>query len=366
MKISIGSKVIEGPFGGGNEFIKNLINFFLERGHTVVDSLEDEDIDIILLTNPLINSETSTFNNFDIDYYIKFKNPNTIVFQRINECDERKGTKNLNAKLSKLNKNVDINIYVSDWIKEIFNEHEMSSKISYVIKGGPNQEIYNSLNKSLWTENKKLKLVTHHWSSNIMKGFYEYKFIDSLLEQKNKFNFEFTIIGNIPTNFDFNNTNILKPMTGSKLANELKQHHIYVTASQNEPSGNHHMEGAMCGLPILFIDSGALPEYCDEFGVEFNLRNFTDKLSEIQDSYDVLTKKLKTYPYTFRNAAEMYEEIFKNCLEKKENILIQRNKTIKFIVLFNLCKSKVNLFLYNQIVKFRQFLGRLRNKLEYA
>jgi hypothetical protein len=366
MKISIGSKVIEGPFGGGNEFIKNLINFFLERGHTVVDSLEDEDIDIILLTNPLINSETSTFNNFDIDYYVKFKNPNAIVFQRINECDERKGTKNLNAKLSKLNKNVDINIYVSDWIKEIFNEHEMSSKISYVIKGGPNQEIYNSLNRSLWTENKKLKLVTHHWSSNIMKGFYEYKFIDTLLETKNKFNFEFTIIGNIPTNLVFNNTNILKPMTGSKLANELKQHHIYVTASQNEPSGNHHMEGALCGLPILFIDSGALPEYCNEYGVEFNLKNFTDKLIEIQDSYEVLTKKLKTYPYTFRNAAVMYEEIFKNCIEKKENILIQRNKTIKFIVLVNLYKSKVNLFLYNQIVKFRQFLGRLRNKLEYA
>ena len=102
MKISIGSKVIEGPFGGGNEFIKNLINFFHDRGHTVVNSLEDEDIDIILLTNPLINSETSTFNNFDIDYYVKFKNPNAIVFQRINECDERKGTKNLNAKLSKL------------------------------------------------------------------------------------------------------------------------------------------------------------------------------------------------------------------------------------------------------------------------
>ena len=38
--------------------------------------------------------------------------------------------------------------------------------------------------------------------------------------------------------------------------NELKKHDIYITASENEPSGNHHMEGALCGLPILFKDSG--------------------------------------------------------------------------------------------------------------
>ena len=30
MKISIGSKIIDGPFGGGNEFLRNLINFFDE------------------------------------------------------------------------------------------------------------------------------------------------------------------------------------------------------------------------------------------------------------------------------------------------------------------------------------------------
>ena len=27
MKISIGSKIIDGPFGGGNEFLRNLIDF---------------------------------------------------------------------------------------------------------------------------------------------------------------------------------------------------------------------------------------------------------------------------------------------------------------------------------------------------
>ena len=90
MKISIGSKIIDGPFGGGNEFLKNFINYLENSGHTVINHLNDKDIDIILLTNPLISSETSSFDSYDIEYYLKFTNDRAIVFQRFNECDERK------------------------------------------------------------------------------------------------------------------------------------------------------------------------------------------------------------------------------------------------------------------------------------
>ena len=130
MKISIGSKIINGPFGGGNEFLKNLINFLDKEGHTVINHLKDKDIDIILLTNPLITSETSTFNNYDIEFYLRFYNNQALVFQRFNECDERKGTNNINSKLNKFNQVVDINLFVSDWLKNVFNEFELSKKKS--------------------------------------------------------------------------------------------------------------------------------------------------------------------------------------------------------------------------------------------
>ena len=32
----------------------------------------------------------------------------------------------------------------------------------------------------------------------------------------------------------------------------------------------HHIEGALCGLPILFRNSGSLPEYCKKYGVSFD------------------------------------------------------------------------------------------------
>jgi len=178
MKISIGAKIIDGPFGGGNEFLRNLINFLDKEGHTVINHLKDKDIDIILLTNPLISSETSSFNSYDIEMYLKFLNSQAIVFQRFNECDERKGTNKINFKLNKFNQVVDVNIFVSEWLKNIFGKFEISKKKSYVVKGGPNKEIFNNKGKTYWNKKTKLKLVTHHWSDNLMKGYLDYKQLD--------------------------------------------------------------------------------------------------------------------------------------------------------------------------------------------
>ena len=62
MKVSIGSKFIDGPYGGGNLFVKNLSKYLLDNNVDVVYDLNDIDIDIILIVNPLKNSEMSTFN----------------------------------------------------------------------------------------------------------------------------------------------------------------------------------------------------------------------------------------------------------------------------------------------------------------
>ena len=47
MKISIGSKIINGPWGGGNLFVINLTKYLSSKGHKVVFDLTHKDIDII-------------------------------------------------------------------------------------------------------------------------------------------------------------------------------------------------------------------------------------------------------------------------------------------------------------------------------
>ena len=53
MKVSIGSRVVEGPWGGGNLFVLNLSNFLEQEGHEVIYDLSEPDIDLIVLTELL-------------------------------------------------------------------------------------------------------------------------------------------------------------------------------------------------------------------------------------------------------------------------------------------------------------------------
>ena len=93
MKVSIGTNVKDGPWGGGNLFAINLTNYLVNKNHKVVYNLNDDDIDIILLTEPRKTSESSAFTHIDVNNYLKYENKNSIVIHRINECDERKNTK---------------------------------------------------------------------------------------------------------------------------------------------------------------------------------------------------------------------------------------------------------------------------------
>ncbi len=361
MKISVGAKLIDGPFGGGNVFIINLVEFLKEKGHEVVNNLKDKDIDIIFLVNPLINSTTSTFNNIDIDYYLSFKNKSAITVQRINECDERKNTNYVNNKIISSNKNIDFTVFVSEWLRDLYIKEGINNKNMTVVKGGPKTSIFNSFEKEKWDKSEKLKIVTHHWSDNWMKGFDVYSNLDSLISNnKWKEKIEFTYIGNIPKDFKFENTNIIKPLQGFELAEELRKHHIYVTGSINEPSGNHHMEGALSGLPVLYINSGGIPEYCKGFGVEFKLSNLELKLEEIIKDYDKYWRNLESYEYTFESASKEYLKIFEDLIDRKNSINLERKRDSKVLVLLNLALNKATSFIHGSYFLVRKLLGKVK------
>ena len=66
MKVALGSKIIEGPWGGGNNFIKNFSNFLKKKDCEVYHELKIKDLDIILLTDPREKSKSASFNHFDV------------------------------------------------------------------------------------------------------------------------------------------------------------------------------------------------------------------------------------------------------------------------------------------------------------
>ena len=84
MKISFGSEIVEGPWGGGNLFLINLMNYLNEKGHEVVFNLKDDDIDIILFTDPRTGrGSTSTFSEKQIKKYKKKINDHLLEHRHI-------------------------------------------------------------------------------------------------------------------------------------------------------------------------------------------------------------------------------------------------------------------------------------------
>jgi hypothetical protein len=194
-----------------------------------------------------------------------------------------------------------------------------------------------------------------------MKGYLEYKQLDNFLNSK-KYNslFEFTFIGNKPKDIEFNNIKVLGPLEGKKLANELKKHDVYITASENEPSGNHHMEGALCGLPILFKDSGATSEYCKDFGVSYEIESFLKSLDLIKKSYDNFVLKLDEYPYDFLSAANYINQLINEAHDNKAEILKDRNVKSKINILIRYLLNKFFRFIYIKYVSLKKIIGKIK------
>ena len=349
MKISIGTNIKEGPWGGGNLFAINLKRYLQNKGHKVLSSLDENDIDIILITEPRKTLESSAFTHTDVERYLKYVNNKTLVVHRINECDERKGTNYVNKYLINANNVADYTVFVSNWIKTLYENQGIPIKNNIVIMAGADKGIFNDKGRKKESKREKYKIVTHHWGNNWNKGFETYLKLDELLNNESyKNKISFTYVGNIPKNVKFQNSKVVEPLSGEALANEIKKHDIYLTGSINEPSGNHHIEGAQCGLPLLFIESGGIPEYCNGFGEMFNSTNFEEKLNKLINKYDDYEKLLNNYPNSSDKMCKEYEEIFTYMYENSKKILDLRT--------INLTKSYGGSLVYNLVRKLNNFL----------
>lgn len=320
MKVAIGYRIQTGPWGGGNQFARSLAEALQHRGDAVRFDLADDDIDIIVLTDPRARSTSVSFGAGAVLRYLLLNSPRALVVHRINECDERKGTRSMNRMLRQANYCADHTVFIASWLKEldVWGRHTPST----VILNGADQRVFNRTPYARWDGHGPLRLVTHHWGGNRMKGFDVYEVLDRMLgEDEWQNRIEFTYIGNLPAGFSFANARYLPPMQGEALARELASHHVYVTASVNEPAGMHHIEGAMCGLPLIYRRSGALPEYCEGFGIGFDGANFVAALRRILEQYPDYADRMADYPRTAARMCEEYIALFDRLLTQRNAVL---------------------------------------------
>ncbi len=323
MKIAIGHTIQHGPFGGGNRFVVSLSNALRTAGHSVRYDLNDRALDLILLTDPRSRSPNVSFAAGAVLRYLAKRNHNAIVVHRINECDERKHTKSMNWRLRTANYAADLTVFIASWLRDLpvwRRENDAT-----VILNGADAELFHPNGHVPWDGTGPLRLVTHHWGANRMKGLDIYERLDDMMSiPKWRDRLTFTYIGNLPSGTRFANASHVAPLNGKALADELRRHHAYVTASRNEPAGMHHIEGALCGLPLLYSESGALPEYCTGFGVGFTPDTFETALQELLADYPGLHAAMASYNNTADRMCAQYITRFEDLLARRDKIVAAR------------------------------------------
>lgn len=288
-----------GSYGGGAFFVKNMSKFLTENGFRVVFDLIPN-IDIIFIIDP----RRDKYNRYSIDDIIKYKwkNPSVKIIHRVNECDiKREHTINIEPLLLKTMSIADHVVFISKWLQEYFiNKYSLKLKKTNYILNGCNREEFYPIKKNI---NNRIKLVTHHWSNNYLKGFEIYNKLDQILPT---LNIEFIFIGNYNKKYNPKNIKMILPTSGKQLGDIIRNCDIYITATQNEPCGMHHLEGLSCGLPILYRSGGgAIKEVCKNVGEEFtDIKTLLEKLELIKNNYNQYRENIQ-YGYLGSNRCSM-------------------------------------------------------------
>lgn len=280
------------PFGGGNIAVSNLLDFF-QCNITDVEVTHDlrPDIDLYLVIDP----HTGRHKSAGLDEIISYRdntNPNVPILLRINDCDVTRP--NLPKHLSREAK------ILEHWSKitwVIFNS-EFIRNYYLELRGSaiPNCEvIYNGCDDTIFyprataRTGEITKIVTHHWSSNVNKGYKTYLQLWHYCQHQD--NLDFTFIGKNVPDF-FSEVPIVGPLVKTGLAAALRDQSIYITDARNEACPNHVIEAIMTGLPVLFHDgAGGASELCNmgdtPLGESFScFEDIPHKIEKIKKNYE--------------------------------------------------------------------------------
>jgi glycosyltransferase involved in cell wall biosynthesis len=314
-KIHILFKFQDGPWGGGNQFLKALRGELKRKG---LYSERPENADLILF---------NSHHDLSSVLWLKLKYPEKIFVHRIDGPIFFIRDKNLEIDkiIFKFSEKIaDLSIFQSNWSLKKCIELGYTGEKHATIYNAPNNSIFNTVNKKKFDTSNKIRLIATSWSGNKNKGFDVYQYIDAHLDFSK---YSFTFVGNIPSNFKFKNIKYLKPLPTKELAVQLKDSDIFITASKNDPCSNSLIEALSCGLPSVGFNGGGHPELIQKGGETFNdVQDAIQKIEKIATHYATYQHNIPDY--NIRKVANDYLANF--------NFITNNSKKRSFFLLLSL------------------------------
>jgi len=246
--------------------------------------------DLVFVIDPRMDHPKKRFGLDELRAF-RSSHPKVPILHRVNECDQRKGTDFMDELLRQTNELSDHTVFIAEWLRDYFTAKWFDpARPHSCIYNGADPAVYHPFGSALPGDGSPVRIVTHHWSDNPLKGFDVYERVDHLIAEGKLPGFELRVIGRWPKSITWRSAELIGPMTGRPLARKLRECHIYLTASRWEPCGMHHVEGAQCGLPLVYHeDGGGIVEAGRKYGIGFRddpaeaLRQMAEGLSDFRN-----------------------------------------------------------------------------------
>lgn len=297
MKVHFIFQFKDGPWGGGNQFLRALKKEFTQR-NMYAESVEEADV-------VLFNSHHCLK---DVRH-ARLKHPEKIFVHRLD------GIMSLTRKDKRLDRNIyrfnrrtaDGTIFQSQWAKRMAEDTGYTSPIpDAVIMNAPDPGLFYA--SPVFSLKTPVRLMANSWSANENKGFKYLKWIDENLDFTR---YQMTFVGN--TSVSFKNIKYIPPQPPGAIASLLKEHDIFLFAGKNEACSNSVIEALHSGVPVVSLDSGSNNEIVAGAGVSFscredlipaiekvvvNYKNYRDKIDmpgikEISENYYEFFSKVR-------------------------------------------------------------------------
>ena len=310
--VAINMRPVFASWGGGNQWLLQISRYLRFCGYRVQHDLNGE-VDAILMNHSGLTGKLS-ISLEQVQAY-RERHPRVRVLHRINDNDARKKTREMDARLARFDAVADHTFFISEWLRDHHAANWFDrAKAHTCVLNGADPAAFHPVGNRAWREGEPLRLVTHHWSDNWMKGFGVYREIDELIAAGKLPGFELWIVGRWPKEIAWKAARTFPPASGEALAALLRQCHVYVTASLHEPGGMHFIEGLQCGLPMIFHeDGGGIVEIGRRFGLGFR-DDVTAALHGIRERYAEFRGKVLAEPPSGDRMCIAYREVIQQTL----------------------------------------------------
>ena len=306
MHIAINTRPIDGPWGGGNQFVGQLVAHLRARGHRVSFRLWPWTQAILLVAPKPFQNVT-----FDVPAIARFmaRRPSVRCVHRINQTNEGRGVTNVDGLFQQANAVANSTVFISEWVRDYFRARWFDAARPHsVIHNGADDTVFFP-GTVTWTGQDPLRVVTHHWSVNPNKGFATYAAVDQLIASGALPGFSLTVIGRWPEGMEWRAAATEPALAPPALGSRLRAHHLYLTAAKSEAGGMHHIEGAQCGLPLVYHeDGGGIVELGRRYGVPFR-DDVRAALLDARDRYADLRRAVLAHRPSGTAMCDAYEQV---------------------------------------------------------